>query len=95
MLASSRYMARLPRWPLALLQSEEPRARPVGAGDRPRDMAERGEALAIVEIAIALNFNADGILYYPNAPLLLQIRALPQNLVLEIRCELIVRHFVN
>lgn len=39
---------------------------------------------------IALNLNADGILDYPNAPLLFQIGPLSQNLVFEVSCESIL-----
>jgi hypothetical protein len=41
---------------------------------------------------VALNLNTNGMLDYPNAPLLLQIWTLTQNFVLKISCEFILRH---
>jgi hypothetical protein len=44
---------------------------------------------------IALNFNADRILNYPNTPFFLEIRAFPQNFILEISCKFIRCHALS
>jgi hypothetical protein len=44
---------------------------------------------------VSLDLNADGMLYDPNAPFLLQVRALAQYFVLKIICEVVARHLVR
>jgi hypothetical protein len=69
---------------------------PIGQSDNPEnEIMKLFDPSPESDSTVALNLNADGVFDDPNAPFFLQIGALPQDFVLEIRREFIPWHVLN